>query len=139
MNFKNIIVTGANRGIGLEFVRQLLKQNPAPKNLIATTRKSSDELNNLKSGHTNLHVLNYDATNYDSYDAFVKQVSQIVADDGLDLLINNAGIYVRGGLDNLTPQGVLTNLDVNAVAPLVLTKALLPLLKVNTPNVKVTF
>lgn len=131
MSFKNIIVTGANRGIGLEFVRQLLKQSNSPKNLIATTRKQSPELDSLKSTHNNLHILNYDATNYDSYDDFVKQVESIVKNEGLDLLINNAGMLIRSTLETVTPKDILTNVEVNAVAPLMLTKALLPLLKVN--------
>ncbi|KAH9419198.1 hypothetical protein DERP_005702 [Dermatophagoides pteronyssinus] len=131
MSFKNIIVTGANRGIGLEFVRQLLKQSNSPKNLIATTRKQSPELDSLKSTHNNLHILNYDATNYDSYDDFVKQVESIVKNEGLDLLINNAGMAIRSTLETVTPKDILTNVEVNAVAPLMLTKALLPLLKVS--------
>ncbi|KAH7640446.1 hypothetical protein DERF_000009 [Dermatophagoides farinae] len=129
MTFKNVIVTGANRGIGLEFVRQLLKQNNSPKNLIATTRKQSPELDSLKSAHNNLHVLTYDATNYDSYGDFVKQVESIVKNEGLNLLINNAGMAIRSTLDNVTPKDILTNVEVNAVGSLMLTKALLPLLK----------
>ena len=130
MPFQNVLVTGANRGIGLEFVKQLLAQNPLPKHLIATIRKDSEELNDLKASHDNLHVLSYDATNYDSYDHFVNQVQTILGDDGLDLLINNAGIFVKKDLSSLTPQDILQNVEVNAVAPLFLTKSLLPLLKV---------
>ena len=74
MTYKNIIVTGSNRGIGLEMVKQLLALNPAPKNVIATTRSESSELSGLKSANSNLHVLNYDATNYDSYPEFVNKV-----------------------------------------------------------------
>ena len=131
MSFRNVLVTGANRGIGLEFVKQLLALNPTPKNIIATTRKDNDDLNNLKSSHNNLHILNYDATAYDSCDKFTDQVKTIVGDDGLDLLINNAGMYVKADLNTFTPQGILQNVEINAVAPLFLTRSLLPLLKVN--------
>ena len=131
MAYRNVLITGANRGIGLEFVRQLISLNPAPKNVIATTRAASNELNELKSKHGNLHVLTYDATNYDSYPRFVEEVSKIVAGDGVDLLVNNAGIYIRDSLDTVNPKDLLTNIEVNAVAPLALTKALLPLLKVS--------
>lgn len=130
MAYRNVLITGANRGIGLEFVRQLVGLNPAPRNVIATTRNASNELNELKSKHGNLHVLTYDAVNYDSYDEFTRQVQAIVAEDGLDLLVNNAGIYIRDSLETVNAKDLLTNIEVNAVAPMVLTKTLLPLLKV---------
>lgn len=132
MTFSNIVVTGANRGIGYEFVAHLLAQTPAPKNVIATTRQPSEELNKLKSTNSNLHILTYDATNYNSYPDFVDQVSKIVGPDGIDLLINNAGIYVSGNLETVKAQDVLRNIEVNAVAPLELTRALLSLLKVSS-------
>lgn len=131
MSYRNILVTGANRGIGLEFIRQLLSLNPAPKNVIATTRSNSDDLNKLKSAHSNLHVLVLDLIKYDQFENFTGQVQQIVADDGLDLLVNNAGILIRDNLETVTPKNLLTNIEVNAVAPLALTKSLLPLLKVS--------
>lgn len=131
MSFQNVIVTGANRGIGLEFVKQFLKLPNAPKNLIATTRKSASELDQLKLAHKNLHVLNYDATNYASYDEFGNQVKNIVQNDGVDLLINNAGIYVKCSLETFQPKDLLDNIEVNVAAPMMLTKVLLPLLKVS--------
>lgn len=132
MSFSNIVVTGANRGIGYQYVTYLLAQSPAPKNVIATTRKPSEELNKLKSANSNLHIVTYDATNYKSYPDFVEQVSKIVGPDGIDLLINNAGIYVSGNLETVKAEDVLRNIEVNAVAPLELTRALLPLLKVSS-------
>lgn len=132
MGFQNILVTGANRGIGLEFVRQLVRLNPPAKNLIVTTRKDCAELNSLKTSNSNLHVLNYDAAKYDSYEEFASQVKAIVADDGLDLLINNAGVLVRSNIESVTPEDMLTNFNINSVAPLILTKTLLPLLKVTS-------
>lgn len=138
MTFSNIVVTGANRGIGYEFVAHLLAQTPAPKNVIATTRQPSEELNKLKSTNSNLHIVTYDATNYESYPEFVDQVSKIVGDEGIDLLINNAGIYVSGNLETVEAKDVLRNIEVNAVAPLELTRALLSLLKVSANNKRKT-
>ena len=97
MSFLSVLVTGANRGIGLEFVRQFLSLSPPPKHIIATCRApdSADELKKLASGQ--VHVLALDVKNYASYSGLVEQVGQIVGNDGLDLLVNNAGVRVKSG------------------------------------------
>lgn len=41
MSISSVLITGANRGIGLEFVKLLVKQNPAPKVIVATCRDPS--------------------------------------------------------------------------------------------------
>ena len=129
MNFQNILITGANRGIGLELVKQFLQLNP--NNLIATIRSPSESLDQLKANNANLHILKYDATDFESYSQFVQEVIQVLGqDNGLDLLVNNAGIYIRDGLDTLKPSNMMDNIKTNSVAPLMLSKELLPLLKV---------
>ena len=131
MSFETVLITGANRGIGLELVRQVLTTTHA-KHVIATTRQSSHpELDQLKDKHPNrLHVLQLEGTNYNSFPQFVKQVEAIVGDQGLDTVINNAGIIIVKSLDSVTAEDMLKNFEVNSVAPLMLIKALLPLLKV---------
>ncbi len=131
MSFTSVLITGANRGIGLEFVRQLVTLSPPPKYIIATSRQgSNEELDKLKANNSSVHVLKLDIRKYSDYEQFVTQVRQIVGEHGIDLLINNAGIAIRGDLQNVTPEEMLENFEVNSVAPLMLTKALLPLLKV---------
>ena len=133
MSFETVLITGANRGIGLSLVRQVLTTTHA-KHVIATTRQSSHpELDQLRDKHPNrLHVLQLEGTNYNSFPQFVKQVEAIVGDQGLDTVINNAGILLDKRLDSVTAEDMLKNFEVNSVAPLMLTKALLPLLKVCT-------
>ena len=100
MSFLSVLVTGANRGIGLEFVRQFLSLSPPPKHIIATCRtpESADELKKLASSSSGrVHVLALDVKNYESYSGLVEQVGQIVGNDGLDLLVNNAGVLFRSG------------------------------------------
>ncbi|CAG2178328.1 unnamed protein product, partial [Oppiella nova] len=88
------------------------------------------ELDQLRDKHPNrLHVLQLEGTNYNSFPEFVKQVEAIVGDQGLDTLINNAGMAFRDRLDSVTAEVMVKNFEVNSVAPLMLTKALLPLLK----------
>ncbi|CAG2176145.1 unnamed protein product, partial [Oppiella nova] len=102
------------------------------KHVIATTRQSSHpELDQLRDKHPNrLHVLQIESKDYKSYEGFAKKVADIVGDRGLDTLINNAGIFLWKKLDSVTAEDMIENFEVNSVAPLMLTKALLPLLKV---------
>jgi len=137
MSLDVVLITGANRGIGLELVRQVLTTTHA-KHVIATTRQSSHpELDQLRDKHPNrLHVLQLEGTNYNSFPQFVKQVEAIVGDQGLDTLINNAGIAITTRLDSVTAEVMVKNFEVNSVAPLMLTKALLPLLKTSAASRK---
>ena len=131
MSLQSVLVTGANRGIGLEFVRQLLSSSSPPIHLIATTRQSSNsELEKLRRENKSLHLLELDTTNFDRLSDFAHKVKQIVGDDGIDTLINNAGISITTSLDDVTAEDMIKNFTVNTVAPLMITKALLPLLKV---------
>ncbi|XP_057203627.1 C-factor [Triplophysa rosa] len=56
------------------------------------------------------------------------EVEDVVQEDGLNCLINNAGINVVANLDAVTADKMLENFHTNSVAPLMLTKAMLPLL-----------
>lgn len=131
MSLDNVLITGSNRGIGLELVRQLVTTTHT-KHVIATTRHTSNpELDQLKDKHRNrLHVLHLEVTDYQNFPEFVRQVQAIVGDQGLDTLINNAGILLDSQLDSVTAADMVKNFEVNSVAPLMFTKALLPLLKV---------
>ena len=83
------LITGANRGIGLEFVKTYLKLN---YQVIATVRDKnaiSPELSLLLSDYKSLRLLEIDLSNPDS-------ISKVdLGDEELDLLINNAGIIDR--------------------------------------------
>lgn len=108
------LVTGANRGIGLEYCRQLKERGD---NVIAVCRSMSDELKDL-----DVQVeTDVDITSDSSVAKLVKKL------DGkqLDVLINNAGIIERVSLDNLDFDSIRKQFEVNAVGPLRLTQALL--------------
>lgn len=66
---------------------------------------------------------------YASHAGLVTQVAAAVQDRGLDVLINNAGIYNKVSLEEGGPELIMENVEVNAVAPFYLTRALLPLLR----------
>jgi len=128
----SVLITGCNRGIGLELVKQFLKKNPSPAHLFATARNTTaaGELSELAAANENLHLVQLDVTNFKDYPEAVKQVSQIVGENGLNLLINNAGLLPQNrDLDAVTPEDMMNAFEVNCVAPLFLSKAFLPLIK----------
>lgn len=64
-----------------------------------------------------------DVTKYDSYGSLVDQVSNIVKDDGLNVLLNNAGIAIRSTrLDYVKSEDLSNMYETNSVAPVMLTK-----------------
>lgn len=132
MTVTSVLITGANRGIGLEFVKQYLAQASPPKHIIATARQpdAATDLQNIAKSAPGLHVLPLEVGNYNSYTQFVSSVGEIVGEEGLNVLINNAGILRTGNLDEVTHEKMRENFEINSIAPLMLTKALLPLIKI---------
>ncbi|GIY97609.1 c-factor [Caerostris extrusa] len=127
----NVLITGANRGIGLEFVKQFLNL-PTPPNLIfATCRNPSkaEDLQELAKSNPNVKVLQLDVKDEKSFPVIRQQLEQEIGETGLNLLINNAGIALWNNLENVTKEAMMENFEVNTVSPLLFTKELLPLLK----------
>jgi NAD(P)-dependent dehydrogenase (short-subunit alcohol dehydrogenase family) len=130
---RRVVVTGANRGLGLEFARQLLV---AGDEVVATARrpKKSDELNKLATtSGGRLTVVGLDVGDPDDVAHAALQIGERF--DAVDLLINNAGIWTApgeperassGALADLRTEPVLEVLRINAVAPLMVTQALAP-------------
>jgi len=128
----SILITGANRGLGLEFVKQFLGAQSPPKHVIATCRDPSKakDLANLQESCESLHVLKLEAGDMSSFENFSSQVKSIVGDDGLNLLINNAGMNPKNALlADQTKDDLMQTLEVNVAGPLFLSRALLPLLR----------
>ena len=109
-----VLVTGANRGIGLEYCRQLHQRGD---DVIAVCRQSSDELTQLdvriESG--------IDLSRETDQSVLAKRLAGVA----LEGVILNAGILQTFGLDDLDPEGIRRQFEVNALAPLVLARALL--------------
>ncbi|UOG73826.1 SDR family oxidoreductase [Hymenobacter tibetensis] len=132
---KRILITGANRGLGLELTRQYLERGDT---VFAATRQpdSATDLHQLHTQYADhLHLIQLDVTN----EASIEAARQVVAGatESLDILINNAGIFPGAGpedpakqnLGGLTAATALTFLNVNAVGPLLVAQAFLELLK----------
>jgi NAD(P)-dependent dehydrogenase (short-subunit alcohol dehydrogenase family) len=111
---KTFLVTGSNRGIGLEYCRQLQARG---EQVIATCRQPSAELEALG-------VRIESGVDLTAEESIVNLVARL---DGipLDGLVHNAGILESTSLDALDPASVRRQFEVNALAPLRLTQALL--------------
>ncbi|XP_014368140.2 C-factor [Papilio machaon] len=126
---KTVLITGANRGLGLGMVKYLTKQKKAEK-IFATCRNASEELTKLSEENENLHILHLDVKKLDTYGEFASKIKQLVGNGGLNLLINNAGVTTKfTKLSLVKEEQLMDNFTVNTVAPIILTKTLLPLLK----------
>ncbi|CAG2111193.1 unnamed protein product, partial [Medioppia subpectinata] len=114
--YASVLITGANRGIGLGLVTALLaKPNGGPTHVIATTRQATNAaLDELRDRHSNLHVLQLDGKRYETFAAFAVKVAAIVGDMGVDCLINNAGIALKQHLADVTAQGMIENFEISA-------------------------
>jgi len=129
-----VFISGANRGIGLEFARQYLDEGWT---VIGTTRDMdrADELRDLGEdlGGT-LHIAKMDLTDDAQVEATYESVSDHVNE--LDLLINNAG-YLTGidDFETVSTDDISTAIDVNCLGHFRVTRAFLPLLKKAKGNV----
>ncbi|MFC4727428.1 SDR family oxidoreductase [Coralloluteibacterium thermophilus] len=119
------IVTGANRGIGLEFVRQLLARGDR---VVAGVRRptAGDALHALAAAQPDaLHVLPLDVGAPESIAAFAERAGALL--DGIDLLVNNAGILHRDErFGDIGAAAFEDSFRINAMGPFLLTQALAP-------------
>jgi len=109
------VVTGANRGIGLELCRQLRERG---YDVVGTCRKSSADLQNTGARV----VAGIDVTEPES----VRRLAAELAPKSVDLLINNAGRLGEETLGSIDYQSVIDQFATNAIGPLRVTEALLP-------------
>lgn len=133
---RRVLISGANRGLGLALTRALLSEGAT---VFAGHRAHSntDVLTALTTEHpATLVPTLLDVTCEASRDRAQRAIADHV--EGLDLLINNAGIHSQSRelrpeqqnlvLGELESTGLLAMLQTNAVAPLLLTQSMLPLL-----------
>ncbi len=119
---RTMLITGANRGIGLEFVRQYAADG---WRVVACCRKpaAAEALNRLAAQYPDqitVHAL--DVTDH----AQIDQLAQTLSEQPIDLLINNAGVYPPARSDALGETDYAAwqqAFAVNTMAPLKITEA----------------
>lgn len=119
------LITGANRGIGLELVKQLRARGDA---VLATTRTGTD----ADLSATGARVLKLEVSDEDS----IAALGAAVAASPIDVLINNAGVGSQvSAINDQTLEELSRVFTVNAFAPILIAKACLPALRAGTRRV----
>lgn len=118
-----ILITGSNRGLGLEWVRQFLNLG---WHVYATCRhpNQAEDLKRLQQNHNTLSLHQLDITHPED----VQYIAQELSDIELDILVNNAGVYFeRWGKDKLGRidyDAWLESFKVNTLGAVRITEAL---------------
>jgi NAD(P)-dependent dehydrogenase (short-subunit alcohol dehydrogenase family) len=113
-----LFITGANRGLGLEFVRQYAIDG---WEVIASCRYpvEANALQSLKKKYANISIIKLDVANFDE----IHQVAESLKNVTIDLLINNAGIYLDRATDRINVDDWVQTFQVNSIAPVILLNA----------------
>lgn len=132
-----IVITGANRGIGLEFTKQLLAQSPGNR-VVAACRdaEGADDLMNLQLevGPERLAITTLDVSDEASihyWASCLDSTPPVVASGGaVDVVINNAGTtgtdaYSKWELEDMDAEEMLHVFRINTVGPLLVVQQLL--------------
>ena len=118
MNFANkkVLITGATGGIGNSLIE---KFNNLGATILATGT-NEEKLNNLKKKFTNIHIEKFRLDEHDKIEKFVENVHEKL--EGLDILINNAGITLDNLSIRLTEENWKKVLDINLTSSFLMCK-----------------
>ena len=122
-----IVLTGANRGIGLAILTQLL----ADGHVVAATCRTPEKataLQTLAKKYDGLHVYQLDVTDEES----IKVAAGLISAEfhTIDILINNAGVLIGGEkLDTIKAEDMRFTFDVNVIGPMMVVKHFANLLR----------
>ena len=117
-----VLITGTNRGIGLEFVKQFLARGDT---LLATCRDiaSATELDRLKVNNEKLQIFELDVSSQESMESLPEKLEG----QAIDIFINNAGVYGPRDSEfgNVSTGEWAKVFQINAKAPMILTQLLI--------------
>ena len=118
ISFKNkkILVTGATGGIGNELVKKFVSLD----GIVLATGTNADKLDLLKKNYPNIKVKKFDIANHSSIEEFIDNVSLEL--EGLDVLINNAGINADNLSLRMKEEEWKKVIDINLSSTFLLTK-----------------
>uniref|UniRef100_A0A8C9TQT6 Zgc:110339 n=1 Tax=Scleropages formosus TaxID=113540 RepID=A0A8C9TQT6_SCLFO len=125
---RSVLITGSSRGLGLHMVNMLVNSPQRPNVIIATARNpaTAQELQKIVESHPGVQCY---VTSQASVERAFKEVASLVGPGGLNCLINNAAVSMSTDLEKVTAEAMLKTFESNAVSPLMVTKAFLPLLR----------
>ncbi|XP_048025622.1 C-factor-like [Megalobrama amblycephala] len=130
----NILITGANRGLGLEFVKQLSEDSCPKRHIYATCRDpdgpKSEALRELVKKHPSvITIIRLDADDPCSVKESAKKVGSLVGKNGLNLLVNNAAVLASGTVQTSSVEDMKNSFNTNVIGPLLITREYLPYLQ----------
>lgn len=116
-----VLITGANRGIGLEFARQYAE---AGWKVIACCRdlKQAADLQELADTYPDIKAYPLDVADFAAIEALAENLKGVK----IDVLINNAGVYPHSDLNHADPEQWLHAFKVNSMAPFKMAAAFTP-------------
>ena len=120
----NILITGANKGIGLELTKLFLQKK---ENTVIALSKSSNNLIKLAKSNAKLKIIKFDLENMSQLPSQMEGIAKSYKE--IDILINNAGVLYNNAFENTTYQQLESSLAVNFKAPYTIIQKLLPQLK----------
>lgn len=131
----DILITGTNRGIGLELTRQYISRGAR---VFATVRESSTELDALKAACPDqLIILTADVTDAAQLKLAHEEITRQTTH--LDILINNAGVlHPSSKLAEIEPDALQASFAVNSIAPIQVIRQLIDLLSSGSKIVNIT-
>uniref|UniRef100_A0A8C1QX70 C-factor-like n=1 Tax=Cyprinus carpio TaxID=7962 RepID=A0A8C1QX70_CYPCA len=129
-----ILITGANRGLGLEIVKQLSENSFPKQHIFATCRDpdgpKSEALRELVKKHPSaITIIRLDANDPSSVKESAKKVGSLLGNNGLNLLVNNAGIVANGTIQTTTVEDMKNTFNTNVIGPLLIIREYLPYLQ----------
>ncbi len=123
MEKKVWLITGASRGMGVEFVKAALAAGHA----VVATGRNPDAVAKAIGKADNLLVVKLDVTNPN--DAESATQAAVERFERIDVLVNNAGSFIAGFFEQLSPKQIEQQLAVMLIGPMNVTRAVLPVMR----------
>lgn len=118
MSAYSVLITGASRGLGLEFTKQYAADG---WHVLACCRhpQSAMALQALAAAHSNIKILTLDVADFAQIDALATQLKN----ESIDVLINNAGVYPASSFGDTNYDEWAQGFKINSMAPLKMAEA----------------
>ncbi|XP_046893392.1 C-factor-like [Hypomesus transpacificus] len=130
----SVLITGANRGLGLEMVKQMMEAPQPVRQLFACCRDpegpKAENLRNLAEKHPKIiTVIRLDATDPCSIKESAQRVGSLLGKEGLNMLVNNAGVLAHGTIQSTSSEDMQSAFNTNVMGPMNIIKEFLPYLR----------
>ncbi len=122
---KTALITGANRGIGFEIVKELAQKGFSVFLSARNSKKGNNAVESLKKKGLNVTFLEMDVSDERSISLAVDEFKS--KSNSLEVLVNNAAVLIdNGDIVKLDPDTLMKTLTINTTGPFLVIKAFLP-------------